>query len=77
MTRKEHDFDAIWRASSRVVWRAVYAYAGGQAEIADDAVAEAFARAIERDGEVRDPRSHVFRIAFRLAAAEMKLAVEG
>lgn len=72
MSRKEHDFDAIWRESSRVVWRAVYAYAGGQREIADDAVAEAFARAIERDGEVRDPRSYVFRIAFRLAAAEMK-----
>jgi RNA polymerase sigma-70 factor (ECF subfamily) len=69
---KEHDFDAIWRGSSRVVWRAVYAYAGGRRDIADEAVAEAFARAIERDGEVRDPRAYVFRVAFRLAAAEMK-----
>lgn len=72
MSGKEHDFDAIWRESSRVVWRAVYAYAGGQREIADDAVAEAFARAIERNAQVRDPQAYVFRIAFRLAGAEMK-----
>ncbi len=72
MSGKEHDFDAIWRESSRVVWRAVYAYTGGQREIADDAVAEAFARAIERNAQVRDPQAYVFRIAFRLAAAEMK-----
>jgi RNA polymerase sigma factor (sigma-70 family) len=67
-----HDFDAIWREWSRVVWRAVYAFAGGRRDVADDAVAEAFARAIERDGAVRDPRAYVFRVAFRLAAAEMK-----
>jgi RNA polymerase sigma-70 factor (ECF subfamily) len=67
-----HDFDAIWRGSSRVVWRAVYAYSGGRRDIADDAAAEAFARAIERDGDVRDPRAYIFRVAFRLAAAEMK-----
>jgi RNA polymerase sigma-70 factor, ECF subfamily len=68
----EHDFDEIWRESSRVVWRAVYAFTGGHREVADDAVAEAFARAIGRDGEIRDPRAYLFRVAFRLAAAEMK-----
>lgn len=72
MSGEEHEWDAIWRESSRVVWRAVYAYAGGHRDIADDAVAEAFARAIERNADVRDPRAYVFRVAFRLAAAEMK-----
>lgn len=41
-----HDFDAIWREAGPAIWRAVYAYVGGRREIADDAVAEAFARGI-------------------------------
>jgi RNA polymerase sigma-70 factor (ECF subfamily) len=49
----------------------VYAYAGGQREVADDAVAEAFARAMSRDGEVRDPLAYLYRIAFRVASAEL------
>lgn len=53
------------------MWRSVYAYAGGIREVADDAVAEAFARAMSRDGEVRDPLAYLYRIAFRIASAEL------
>ena len=66
-----HDFDEIWRSDGPLLWRAVYAYAGGRRDVADDAVAEAFARAMARAGSVRDPLAYLFRIAFRLAGAEL------
>jgi RNA polymerase sigma-70 factor, ECF subfamily len=66
-----HDYEAIWHESGVTLWRAVYAYAGGRREVADDAVAEAFARAMTRGAEVRDPVAYLFRIAFRVASAEL------
>jgi RNA polymerase sigma-70 factor (ECF subfamily) len=53
------------------VWRAILAYAGGRREVADDAVAEAFAQAGRRLSEIRSLRPWVFRAAFRLARAEL------
>ena len=50
-----HDYDAIWRGSGGTLWRAVYAYSGGRRDVADDAVAEAFARVMARGAEVRIP----------------------
>ena len=73
MNEGEHDFDAIWREISAQLWRSIYAYAGGSRDVADDAVVEAFARAMERNGPIRDPKAYIFRIAFRVAAADMKL----
>ncbi len=69
--QSSHDYDAIWRESGATIWRAVFAYTGGRREVADDAVAEAFARAMARGGEVREPLAYLFRIAFRVAGAEM------
>ena len=66
-----HDFDEIWRSDGPLLWRAVFAYAGGRRDVADDAVAEAFARAISRADSVRDPLAYLFRVAFRVASAEM------
>ena len=54
-----------------MLWRAVYAYAGGRRDVADDAVAEAFARAMARADHVRDPLAYLFRVAFRVAGAEL------
>jgi RNA polymerase sigma-70 factor (ECF subfamily) len=68
----KHDYEAVWRETGPTLWRSVRAYAGGRADVADDAVAEAFARAIARDGEVREPISYLYRIAFRVAAAELR-----
>jgi RNA polymerase sigma-70 factor (ECF subfamily) len=67
-----HDFDALWREAGPRIWRAVYAYAGGRREVADDAVAEAFARVIAREDAVRDAEAYLYRVAFRIASAEMK-----
>jgi RNA polymerase sigma-70 factor (ECF subfamily) len=66
-----HDYDAIWRRSGATLWRSVYAYSGGRKDVADDAVSEAFARAIARGDEVRDPLAYLFRIAFRVASADL------
>ena len=66
-----HDFDEIWRSDGPLLWRAVYAYAGGRRDVADDAVAEAFARAMARASSVRDPLAYLFRVAFRVAGAEL------
>lgn len=66
------DFDAIWRDCGPTLWRAVYVYAGGRRDVADDAVAEAFARAMARGDAVRDPVPYLYRVAFRVAAAELK-----
>jgi DNA-directed RNA polymerase specialized sigma24 family protein len=55
------------------LWRAVYAYSGRR-DIADDAVAEAFAQVLRRGDEVRDVTAWVWRAAFRIAAGELKSA---
>jgi RNA polymerase sigma-70 factor (ECF subfamily) len=66
-----HDFGAIWRDEGRTLWRAVYAYAGGRRDVADDSVAEAFARAMTRESEIREPVAYLYRVAFRVAGSEL------
>ena len=46
-----HDYDGIWRRDGMTIWRAVYAYAGGRREVADDAVAEAISRTMAHSNE--------------------------
>jgi len=70
----DHDFEAIWREQGPAIWRAVLAYGGGRRDIADDAVAEAFARVMERGTEIRDPVAYLYRVAFRIAAADLRSA---
>ena len=67
-----HDFDEIWRNDGATLWRALVAYAGGRRDVADDAVAEAFARAIDAGDAVREPVPYLYRVAFRVAAAELR-----
>jgi len=40
--------------------------------MADDAVAEAFARALEHAGQIRDPVPWLYRTAFRIAAEDLR-----
>jgi RNA polymerase sigma-70 factor (ECF subfamily) len=67
-----HDFDAIYRDAGARLWRSLYAYTAGSEGIAHDAMAEAFARAIERAASIRDPVPYLYRTAFRIAAAELR-----
>jgi RNA polymerase sigma factor (sigma-70 family) len=68
----DRDYGALYKAVGPALWRALYVYSGGQRELADDAVAEAFARAIQHDGVIRQPHSWLYRTAFRVAAAELR-----
>ena len=52
------------------LWRAILAWSGS-AEVADEAVAEAFAQAARRGDALDDPAAWVWRSAFRIAAGEM------
>src|SRR3712207_3505894 len=70
--RQDADFDELYRHVGPRLWRAILAYTGGRRDLTDDVVAEAFARTLESGANVRDPARYVFRVAFRLAAAELK-----
>jgi RNA polymerase sigma factor (sigma-70 family) len=63
--------EPVYRDHGARLWRAVFAFAGDR-QIADDAVAEAFAEAMRRGQELRDPLAWVWRVAFRIAAGELK-----
>ena len=62
---------AAYEAVHAPLWRAVLAYSGS-AEVADDAVAEAFAQLLRRGDGVDDPAAWAWRSAFRIAAGELK-----
>jgi RNA polymerase sigma-70 factor, ECF subfamily len=66
------DLERLFKDVAPGLWRTVYAYAAGRPAVADDAVAEAFARALERADTIRDPVPWLYRTAFRIAAAELK-----
>jgi len=55
----------VYRRTHQRLWHALFAYAG-DADIAGDAVAEAFAQVLRRGDEVRDVEAWVWRCAFRV-----------
>jgi RNA polymerase sigma-70 factor (ECF subfamily) len=63
--------EQVYREHGARLWRAVL-LASGSREVADDAVAEAFAQALRRGVALRDPAAWVWRVAFRVAAGELK-----
>jgi RNA polymerase sigma-70 factor (ECF subfamily) len=67
----EGGLEGVYRRHGDRLWRAVL-LASGSREVADDAVAEAFAQALRRGGALRDPAAGVWRTAFRIAAGELK-----
>jgi RNA polymerase sigma-70 factor (ECF subfamily) len=65
------DIEALYRADADRMWRALYAFAGDP-EIANDAVAEAYAQLIRRGEAVRDPAAWVWRAAFQISLGQLK-----
>jgi RNA polymerase sigma factor (sigma-70 family) len=63
-------FDRLYRTEHERLWRAVYAFAR-DADVASDAVAEAFAQCLRRGAEVVDPRAWVWRAAFAIARGSL------
>ena len=71
---EDRRFDELYRSAGPRLWRAVLAYTGGRRELTDDVVAEAFARTLERAATVRSFEPYLYRVAFRLAASELRRA---
>jgi len=65
------ELERIYREDGARLWRALLAFAGDR-DVANDAVAEAFAQALGRGTELRDPQRWIWRAAFRIAAGELK-----
>jgi RNA polymerase sigma-70 factor, ECF subfamily len=70
-SRPTTDLEAVYRAQAPRLWRSLLAWTG-DAAIADDAVAEAFAQALRRGEALRDPERWVWRAAYRIAAGTLK-----
>jgi DNA-directed RNA polymerase specialized sigma24 family protein len=66
------DLDALFRAEGDGVYRTLYAFTGGRADIAEDATAEAFARAVATRDTLKDPLAWIYRVAFRVAIDELR-----
>ncbi len=71
LVNSSESIEVVYRRDSARLWRAVYAFAG-DAEIASEAVAGAYAQAIRRGGVVRDPAAWIWRAAFRIAGGALK-----
>lgn len=67
----ESPIESAFRREAPRLWRSLLLTTGSR-EVADDAVSEAFAQALRRGDELRDPAAWVWRAAFRIARGEMK-----
>jgi RNA polymerase sigma-70 factor, ECF subfamily len=66
----DHELRAVFEAEHARLWRSLLAQTG-DAEIASDSVAEAFAQAVRRGDALRDPAAWVWRAAFRIAGGQL------
>jgi RNA polymerase sigma factor (sigma-70 family) len=64
-------FEDLYPTEGPVMWRSLLAFTAAD-EVADDALSEAFAQALARGEELRDPARWIWRAAFRIAAGELK-----
>jgi RNA polymerase sigma-70 factor (ECF subfamily) len=64
-------FERLYREHGDRLWRAIFVWSGDR-QVADDAVAEAFTQALRQGDSLRDPMAWIWRVAFRLAAGELK-----
>ncbi len=67
----DHDLERLYREEGARLWWALLAYSGDR-EIASDAAAEAFAQALARGDALHSPLGWVWKVAFRVAAGELK-----
>lgn len=67
----EQEVERLYRTEGGPLWRAVMAYCGDR-EIANDAVAEAFAQLLARGEAVNAPLAWLWRSSFRIAAGDLK-----
>jgi RNA polymerase sigma-70 factor (ECF subfamily) len=66
------DLTLIFQAHAAPMYRTILAYTGGRADIAEEAVGEAFARATAQADSLRDPAAWLYRVAFNVANDELR-----
>jgi RNA polymerase sigma-70 factor, ECF subfamily len=71
MTAQREAIELAYREHGQRLWRALLGYTGDP-ELASDAVAEAFAQALARDGDLHSPADWVWTSAFRIARGLLK-----
>jgi RNA polymerase sigma-70 factor, ECF subfamily len=64
--------EELFRRESPRLWRALMAFTAGRADIAEEAVSETFARAASNSDRIEQPVAWLYRVAFRIAAAELR-----
>ena len=65
------EIERVYREVGNRLWWALLAYTGDR-EMASDAAAEAFARALAAPDTIRDPAAWVWRVAFRVATTLLR-----
>jgi RNA polymerase sigma-70 factor, ECF subfamily len=70
--KRTNDLALVFREDGPGLWRTIYAFTGGRRDVTEDVVAEAFARAIAHEREIREPVPWLYRTSFRLAQDELK-----
>jgi RNA polymerase sigma-70 factor (ECF subfamily) len=70
VTPARTEVEDLYRSEGARLWSAVRGFAGDR-DVADDAVAEAFAQLLRRGDEVRNPTAWIWSTAFRIAAREL------
>ncbi len=69
--RESDTIEQLYREAAPRLWRSLFLFAGDP-EIASDAVAETFARALAAGDAIRQPQRWIWRVGFRVAAAELR-----
>jgi RNA polymerase sigma-70 factor (ECF subfamily) len=72
VSTSQEEIERAYRDHGVQLWRGIYAFSGGRRDIADDAVAEAFARALESSERIRSPLPWLYRVAIRKAAERLR-----
>jgi len=63
--------ERVWREQGAKLWRSLLEFTADP-ELASDALAEAFAQALARGDEIREPDRWVWRASFKIAAGELQ-----
>ena len=74
MARSEEDAGAIersYRANGSRLWRSLLLFSGS-VDVADEALAEAFAQALARGNAIRDVDAWIWKAAFKIAGGQLQ-----
>lgn len=69
---RDRQYEQLFLEAGPRLWRTIYSVVGGRGELAEDVVAEAFARALERSDRISKPLPWIYRTALRLAQEELR-----